>query len=149
MATPGHADAARPLPRRRAPGGDVLGPTDHPGEPRPTEAPRPGDPRAGGPRPRASARDLVRAGLAGVLVVITIVQLVVLVMAVAQLEVASSGGARFLGFLVTVVWLVTISWLVMGLWRRSVWGCPFEHDAAAPAARRCQRHGGAPPTPRP
>jgi hypothetical protein len=91
----------------------------------------------------------VRVGLAGALVVITILQLAGLVVAVVRLEVTPSGGARFLGFLVTVVWLVTIFWLVMGLWRRSVWGCPFEHDAEAPAARRCQRHAGVPPTPRP
>jgi hypothetical protein len=149
VVAPSRAGAARPLPRRRAPGGDVLGPTDHPGEPRPTDAPRPGDPRAGGPRPRAAGRDLVWAGLVVALVLITVGQLAGLVLTVVRLEVAPSGGALFLGFVVTVVWLVTIFWLAMGAWRRSVWGCPFEHDADAPAARRCRRHAGVPPTPHP
>jgi hypothetical protein len=132
--------------RRAAPGGDVLGPIDPPGQPRPTEAPRPGDPRAGGPRPTASGRDLLWGALAVALVVLTLVQLVGLSLAVVRLEVAPSGGALVVGFLITVVWLLTIFWLVMGAWRRSVWGCPFEHDADAPAARRCPRHVGVPPT---
>jgi hypothetical protein len=77
-------------------------------------------------------------------VLLTAVQLVGLTIAVVRLETAPSGGGLVLGFLITVVWLLTIYWLVMGAWRRSVWGCPFEHDADAPAARRCQRHAGAP-----
>jgi hypothetical protein len=125
---------------------DVLGPTDHPGEPRPTEAPRPGEPRAAGPRPAASGRDLLWGALAGALVVLTLVQLVGLTLAVVRLEVAPSGAALVLGFLITVVWLLTIFWLVMGAWRRTVWGCPFEHTGDAPATRRCQRHAGVPPT---
>ncbi len=78
---------------------------------------------------------------------LTVVQLAGLTLAVVRLETAPSGGALVLGFLITVVWLLTVFWLVMGAWRRSVWGCPFEHGADAPATRRCQRHGGLPPTP--
>jgi hypothetical protein len=59
-------------------------------------------------------------------------------------ETAPTGGALFLGFLITVVWLLTIFWLVMGAWRRTVWGCPFEHDEEAAAARRCPRHAAPP-----
>jgi hypothetical protein len=81
--------------------------------------------------------------------VLTVVQLVGLTLAVVRLEMAPSGGALVLGFLITVVWLLTIFWLVMGAWRRSVWGCPFEHSADAPTARRCQRHTGAPTLPGP
>jgi hypothetical protein len=39
-----------------------------------------------------------------------------------------------------VVWFLTIYWLVAGAWRRSVWGCPFEHTEDAHFDRRCQRH---------
>jgi hypothetical protein len=141
-----HAPCRRPARSRRgAPGGDVLGSFDPHGEPRPTEAPRPGDPRGGGPRPGAAGRDLLWAGLAGAVTVLTAVQLVGLAIAMVRLESAPTGGALFLGFLITVVWLLTIFWLVMGAWRRTVWGCPFEHDEQAPAARRCQRHPGARP----
>lgn len=51
----------------------------------------------------------------------------------------TTGGA-VLGFLITVMWFLTIYWLAAGAWRRSVWGCPFEHTEDTPDARRCQRH---------
>jgi hypothetical protein len=152
-AAPNHRTSSHVLPTPRTPDatllprGEVLGPTDQPRVPRPSEAPRPGDPRAGGPRPSAGPRDLLWAGLAGALVVLTVVQLVGLTIAVVRLETAPSGGGFVLGFLITVVWLLTIYWLVMGAWRRSVWGCPFDHDADAAASRRCQRHAGAPRRP--
>lgn len=108
---------------------------------RSTEAPRPGDPRAGGPRPPATARDVGWALLAVGIAVVTVVQLVALTVALLRLEQGPSGAGLFFGFLITVVWLLTVYWVAMGAWRRSVWGCPFEHDASAPTARRCPRHG--------
>jgi hypothetical protein len=75
-------------------------------------------------------------------VVVTVVQLVGLAVAAAHLQPAPSTGGLVLGFLVTVVWLLTIYWLVMGAWRRSVWGCPFDHRHDAAPARRCPRHPG-------
>lgn len=55
-----------------------------------------------------------------------------------DLEVSPAG--LLLAFLITVAWLMTIYWLVAGAWRRSLWGCPFEHTTDAPEARRCPRH---------
>jgi hypothetical protein len=103
-------------------------------------APRPGDPRAPGPRPEPGRRDLAWASLAVVVGVVTIAQLVGLTMALLGLETAPSTGASFVGFVITVVWLLTIYWVVVGAWRRTVWGCPFEHTASARAGRRCARH---------
>ena len=53
---------------------------------------------------------------------------------------ALGGVALLLAFAVTVLWLLAIAWLVLGSWRRTVWGCPFDHEASAPPARRCPRH---------
>jgi hypothetical protein len=78
-------------------------------------------------------------------VALTAVQLVVLAVTAARFPRAAGTGGLFLGFVVTVVWLLTVYWLVMGAWRRSVWGCPFDHDAGATDDRRCVRH----PTARP
>jgi hypothetical protein len=106
------------------------------------DGPRPGDPRDPGPRPPARGRDIGWVALAGALAVVTVAQLVALVRVLVGDDAPALGGSGlFLGFLVTVVWLLTIAWTVLGSWRRSVWGCPFSHDAAAPDARRCPRHG--------
>lgn len=103
-------------------------------------APQPGDPRSRGPRPRARWRDGLWLGMASGLAAITAVQFVRLawVALTGDLEVGTVG--LFIAFVITVAWLMTIYWLVAGAWRRSVWGCPFEHTADAPAARRCPRH---------
>jgi hypothetical protein len=93
---------------------------------------------------------VVWVGLAAVLALVTVVQLVALVRALVGDDVPTlGGGGLLLGFLVTVVWLLTIAWVVLGAWRRSVWGCPFSHDAAAPEARRCPRHRLLPTDPGP
>jgi hypothetical protein len=117
--------------------------------PRPNDAPRPGDPRSQGPRPRPRPRDAFWLALTGAIAVVTAAQLVRLAVTVLTdpaLEV--SGGGLLLAFAITVVWLLTVTWLALGAWRRSVWGCPFDHDADAPEARRCVRHGtvGDPPS---
>lgn len=113
---------------------------------RPATAPRPGDPRSSGPRPPAGWRDIAWVALAACLIGVTGVQFVTLFLALLRLEVRLSTGGMVLGFAITVVWLLTISWFSMGAWRRSVWGCPFDHDTAAPALRRCERHGSVSPT---
>jgi hypothetical protein len=109
-------------------------------------APAPGDPRDAGPRPPPTWRDAGWGLLAGGLVGLTAVQFVGLAIGLTRLEARPSGGGLFLGFLITVVWLLTIYWLAMGAWRRSVWGCPFQHVAAAPEVRRCPRHATVAPT---
>lgn len=107
----------------------------------PAEGPRPGDPASDGPRPRATFRDGFWIALTGALLVVTILQVVRLVWTLTTSDqVQVTGGGAVLGFLVTVVWLLTIYWLVAGAWRRSVWGCPFEHTQDAHHDRRCQRH---------
>ncbi|WP_157042085.1 hypothetical protein [Nitriliruptor alkaliphilus] len=107
----------------------------------PAEGPRPGDPASSGPRPRPSFRDGFWIALTGALVVVTVLQLIRLVWTLATSDqIQVTGGGALLGFLVTVVWLLTIYWLVAGAWRRSVWGCPFEHTEDAHYDRRCQRH---------
>jgi hypothetical protein len=110
------------------------------GEP-PTHAPRPGDPRDPGPRPRGQARDVLWVALVAVLVTVTAVQLVALARALFGRELPAFGtGGLLLGFAVTVVWLLTVAWFALGAWRRSVWGCPFAHSSEAPELRRCPRH---------
>ena len=107
----------------------------------PADGPRPGDPRSDGPRPRGTFRDGFWIALTGALIVVTVLQLIRLVWTlVTSDQVRISGGGAFLGFLVTVVWLLTIFWLAAGAWRRSVWGCPFEHTESAGFDRRCRRH---------
>lgn len=108
------------------------------------EAPRPGDPRSAGPRPPARAADLGWLALATALTVVTAVQFVGLAVALLRLEVRLSGGGMVLGFLITVGWLLIIAWFVLGSWRRTVWGCPFEHTSTAPTLRRCERHASVP-----
>jgi hypothetical protein len=111
------------------------------------QAPRPGDPRDEGPRPRGRAGDVGWVALAVVLLVLTAVQLVGLVLVLTREDGPPLGaGGLFLGFVVTVVWLLTIAWFALGAWRRSVWGCPFSHDPTAAPARRCPRHGLLPST---
>ena len=105
--------------------------------------PQPGDPRSRGPRPAATWRDAAWLSLSTALVAVTVVQLVTMTIVLLRVELTTSTAALFLGFVITVVWLLTIYWLVMGAWRRSVWGCPFDHDARATDARRCPRHGAA------
>jgi hypothetical protein len=108
----------------------------------PSTPPAPGDPRSSGPRPPARAKDVAWLGLAVVLVGLTVVQLGLLaIRAATDPDVAPTTGTLLLAFVVTVVWLLTVYWLAVGSWRRTVWGCPFDHAAAAPATRRCQRHG--------
>lgn len=109
-------------------------------EPHEIAAPRPGDPRNRGPRPRARVRDGLWLGMAVGLAVVTAVQFVRLAWVALTGELAVSTAGLLLAFVITVAWLMTIYWLVAGAWRRSVWGCPFEHAAQAPAARRCPRH---------
>ncbi|MFA9430806.1 hypothetical protein [Egicoccus sp. AB-alg2] len=109
-------------------------------EGRPTAAPRPGDPRSRGPRPAGGWRDGLWLGLAVGLAGITAFQFVRLAWVALTGELAVSSGGLVLAFLITVVWLLTIYWLVAGAWRRSVWGCPFEHTADTAAERRCPRH---------
>lgn len=103
--------------------------------------PQPGDPRSTGPRPSAVWRDVAWAALAAVLVLVTAWQLVWLAYrAATDPAVAPTGGGLVLAFVITVVWLLTIYWLALGAWRRSVWGCPFDHVDHAPVGRRCERH---------
>jgi hypothetical protein len=102
--------------------------------------PAPGAPRDTGPRPNATPRDLAWASLAAAVAGVTVLQLIGLVLAASRPGLDPGGGGLFLAFLVTVVWLVTIYWVVMGAWRRSVWGCPFHHDATRDDAHRCPRH---------
>lgn len=107
----------------------------------PSHPPAPGDPRSPGPRPAARTRDVAWLGLAVALVVVTVVQLGLLaVRAATDPDVAATAGGLLVGFVITVVWLLTIYWLTMGSWRRTVWGCPFEHAGTAPRTRRCPRH---------
>jgi hypothetical protein len=104
-------------------------------------APRPGDPATSGPRPRPRWKDVAWTTLAVVLAVVTVVQVVRLATTLqTSPDVQVTGGGAFLGFLVTVVWFLTIYWVVAGAWRRSVWGCPFEHAEDAVWERRCRRH---------
>jgi hypothetical protein len=111
----------------------------------PEDGPRPGDPRSSGPRPRGTFRDGVWLALTGAILVVTTAQLGRLAWFLATDDrVQVTGGGAFLGFLITVVWLLTIYWLAAGAWRRSVWGCPFEHTTDAGPDRRCQRHALAP-----
>ena len=114
-------------------------------QPRPRGAPEPGDPRSAGPRPRSTFRDLGWVLLAVTLVTATLAQVVGLLLAVTRLETAPSTLGLVLGFLVTVGWFLTIYWFAMGAWRRSVWGCPFDHTTEASFERRCQRHRLFPP----
>jgi hypothetical protein len=108
----------------------------------PSTPPAPGDPRSTGPRPPARAKDVAWLGLAVALVTITVVQLGLLAWrAATDPAVAPTTGTLLLAFVVTVVWLLTVYWLAVGSWRRTVWGCPFDHTEAAPATRRCPRHG--------
>jgi hypothetical protein len=112
----------------------------------PFEAPAPGDPRSAGPRPRPRAKDVAWAALSIVVVTVTAWQLTRLVyLAATEPDVAPSGGMLFLAFVITVVWLLTVFWLSVGAWRRTVWGCPFDHTEDAPRLRRCPRHGLLPP----
>ncbi len=107
----------------------------------PSTPPAPGDRRSTGPRPPARAKDVAWLGLAVALVTITVVQLGRLaVRAATDPDVAPTTGSLLLAFVVTVVWLLTVYWLAVGSWRRTVWGCPFDHTEAAPSSRRCQRH---------
>jgi hypothetical protein len=109
--------------------------------PPPAHAPRPGDPRDPGPRPRGRARDVLWVALGVVLVVVTVVQLVALagVLLAGELPTLGAGGL-LLGFAFTVGWLLTVAWVVLGAWRRSVWGCPFAHRSDAADTRQCPRH---------
>jgi hypothetical protein len=103
--------------------------------------PRPGDPRSTGPRPRAGLRDVVWLTLAIGLATLTVWQVGRLaVVAATDPKLQVSGAGLVLAFAITVVWLLTVYWLVMGAWRRSVWGCPFEHGADATTTHRCPRH---------
>lgn len=103
--------------------------------------PVPGDPRSSGPRPAPRARDLAWLTLAVALIVVTAAQLLRLAhRAATDPDVVAGGGALVLAFVVTVVWLLTVYWLAAGSWRRTIWGCPFEHTTSAPRARRCHRH---------
>ena len=110
------------------------------------EGPRPGDPRSAGPRPGARWRDAVWLVVAGGLGTVTVWQLLRLVLTVgSDPGLQLGGGGLLLAIAITVVWLLTVSWLVLGAWRRTVWGCPFDHEHDAPPARRCPRHGLLPP----
>lgn len=44
------------------------------------------------------------------------------------------------GVLVGALLVIAGVWVVAGAWRRTVWGCPFSHDAEADSASRCPRH---------
>lgn len=114
----------------------------------PFEAPAPGDPRSPGPRPRPRWKDVAWGMLAVVVVTVTAWQLVRLVyLAATDPDVAPSGGMLLLAFVITVVWLLTIFWVAVGAWRRTVWGCPFDHAEDAPRLRRCPRHATVPDPP--
>jgi hypothetical protein len=105
------------------------------------EPPTPGDPRSEGPRPEATWRDAAWAALAAVVVVVTVAQLGRLAYrAATDPDVVLSTGMLVLAFVVTVVWLMTVFWVSVGSWRRTVWGCPFDHLPSSPSARRCPRH---------
>ena len=108
--------------------------------PRPQRAPQPGDPRSQGPRPHATWRDRLWVLLGTSLVIVTVVEVVGLLIAVRRLSARPSTLGLVLGFLVTVGWFLTVYWVAMGTWRRSVWGCPFDHTTEAPFERRCTRH---------
>lgn len=85
---------------------------------------------------------MVWAALCIVVVAVTVWQLGRLAYrAATDPDVAPSGGMLVLAFIVTVVWLLTIFWVSVGAWRRTVWGCPFDHTEDAPRLRRCPRHG--------
>jgi hypothetical protein len=110
-------------------------------------APRPGDPASRGPRPSPRLTDIVWLTLTSALLVVTVFQVIRLVITVlTSPDVQVTGGGAFLGFLVTVVWFLTIYWVTAGAWRRSVWGCPFEHAEDAVWERRCRRHALVPST---
>lgn len=107
----------------------------------PAEPPTPGDPRSSGPRPPPRARDVGWLVLAVALVGLTLVQLGRLAhRAATDPEVVAGTAALLLAFAITVLWLLTIYWLAAGAWRRTVWGCPFDHESSAPRVRRCPRH---------
>lgn len=55
-------------------------------------------------------------------------------------DVEVTTGLSVMGFLFTVAGGMILFWLAVGAWRRTVWGCPFEHEADAPWVARCQRH---------
>jgi hypothetical protein len=116
-----------------------------------SDPPSPGDPRSEGPRPAPTWRDAAWALLAGVVAGATVLQLGRLAhRAATDPDVVPSTGMLLLAFVVTVVWLMTVYWVAAGSWRRTVWGCPFEHLQASPAGRRCPRHrllGGVETTP--
>lgn len=108
---------------------------------RSTAPPDPGDPRSGGPRPGATWRDAAWGTVAATVVAVTVAQLGRLAyVAATDPDVVLSAGMLVLAFVVTVVWLLTVFWVSMGSWRRTVWGCPFDHLPTSPPARRCPRH---------
>lgn len=103
--------------------------------------PRPGDPAAGGPRPAATARDVLWSTLGAVLLAVTVFQTVRLAWTLATSpDVDVTGLGAILGFLVTFAWFWIVYWVAAGAWRRTVWGCPFQHVEDAPWERRCSRH---------
>lgn len=104
------------------------------------QGPVPGDPRDPGPRPHATGADVFWGLLAAAIGTLTGVQFIGLAVRLGGLPERPSLGGLILGFTITVVWLLTIYWLTMGAWRRSVWGCPFDHRRDGVATRRCVRH---------
>lgn len=106
-----------------------------------TDPPIPGDPRSEGPRPGPTWRDTGWALVATLVSVVTVAQLGrVAYVAASAPDVVLSTGRLLLAFVITVLWLLTAFWVAVGSWRRSVWGCPFDHLRTAPPARRCPRH---------
>lgn len=55
-------------------------------------------------------------------------------------DVEVTPGLSVLGFLFTAAAGMIVFWVAVGSWRRTVWGCPFAHEADAPWAARCRRH---------
>lgn len=104
-------------------------------------APRPGDPASDGPRPPATWRDRVWAGMTALVLTVTLLLGGLILSFVAfSGEVQPTGGTSFLGFLATVATGMIVFWVSVGAWRRTVWGCPFEHAADAAWVVRCRRH---------
>lgn len=113
-----------------------------PSRPDPVEgAPRPGDPASDGPRPDAGWRDLIWAAVTGATLAVALALGGLTLSYVAfSGEVQVTGGVAVLGFLATVASGMIVFWVAVGAWRRTVYGCPFDHRDTAPWERRCRRH---------
>lgn len=84
---------------------------------------------------------MVWASLLGIVLLLSLALAVLILSWVAfSGDVDVTGGVALLGFIFTAMAGMIVFWLTVGSWRRTVWGCPFAHEADAPWVARCRRH---------